>query len=143
MIGNEDMTDSILTIENDAIVREGLASVLAKAGFAISTVPDYSAALLKLNQLKADLVIVDAVLLSMDGIEACQQIRSNLDIPVVLLGEDGRNEAWRRVMECSDVHYQIKPFSYRILVARVKAILRRNKVWRTTDLQSKLILFQG
>ena len=121
------MPDSILIIENDPIVREELASSLAKAGFTTTTVSDYSAALLKLNQFKADLVIVNAVLPSMDGTEVCQQIRSTLDIPVVLLGEDHSNEAWEKALQADADFYQTKPFSYRILVARVKAKLRRYK----------------
>jgi len=129
------MPDSILIIENDPTLREELASAFSEAGFLITVMPDYSAALPKLNQFKADLVIVDAVLPSMDGREACQQIRSTLGIPVVLLGEDYSDEAWEKALQADAILYQAKPFSYRILVARVKATLRRYKARRQQPYQ--------
>ncbi len=121
------MPDSILIIESDNASREKLISALSEAGFIVAAVPDYSAALLKLNQFKPDLVIVDAMLPGMDGTEACQQIRSTLDIPVILLGEDHSDKAWERALQADANLYQTKPFSYRILVAQVKATLRRYK----------------
>ena len=125
------MMDSILIIESDNAMREELISALSEADFIVAAVPDYPAALLKLNQFKPDLVIVDVVLPSMDGTEACRQIRSTLDIPVVLLSGDNRDEAWERALRVDVDLYQPKPFSYPILVARVKAMLRRYKArWR-------------
>ncbi len=128
------MSDSILIIENDPTVRRELLSALAEAGFIVAAVPDYSAALLKLNQFKADLVIVDIVLPSIDGIKACQQIQSVLSIPVVLLGEGHSDEAWDKAVQSDTVLYEIKPLSYRILVAKVKVLLRRFKARREKDL---------
>jgi two-component system OmpR family response regulator len=121
------MPDSILIIENDPGVRRDLASALVDAGFIIAAVPDYSTKLSELSHYKADLVIIDAMLPSVDGIEACQHIRSTYDIPVVLLGEDYSDEAWEKALQADASLYEAKPFSYRILVARMKAMLRRYK----------------
>jgi len=57
-------------------------------------------------------------------------LRSTFGVPVVLLGEDSSDEMWERVMEAEVDLYLVKPFSYRELVARVKAILRRYKMAR-------------
>jgi DNA-binding response OmpR family regulator len=132
----KEIPDSILIIENDTASREELAAALAKAGFAVAIVPDYPAALLKLNYFKANLVIVDAVLPSIDGREACRQIGSTLDIPVVLLSGDNSDEAWEKASQANIDLYQTKPFNYRILVAMVKATLRRYKArWQHTQNQ--------
>lgn len=137
------MTDSILIIVSDATLRNELISALSEAGFTIAAVPYYSETLLKLDKFKPDMIIMDEALLSIDPVETCYQIRNTLDIPVVLLGEDSSDELWERVLEAGIDHYQIKPFSYISLIARVKAILRRCKVRWAKDLPSRLMLFRS
>ncbi len=119
------MTDSILIIEGEPTLRRKLASALSQASFAVVDVPDYPESLLKIDEFKPDMVIVDESLPGRDGIEVCSQLRSTFGVPVVLLGEDSSDEMWERVMEAEVDLYLVKPFSYRELVARVKAILRR------------------
>ena len=123
------MTDSIsiLIIEGEPNLRRELASALTEVGFTVVDVRDYPEALLKLDELKPNMVIVDEVLPGGDGMEVCYQLHSTFGIPIVLLGEDSSDEMWERVMEAEADLYLIKPFSYRELAARVKAILRRYK----------------
>ena len=121
------MTNRILIIAGEPISRRQMTSALTVAGFAVVDVPDYPEALLRLNEFKPDMVIMNAVLPSRDGMEACYQLNSTFGIPVVLLGEDSSDEMWKRVMEANADLYLVKPFSYPLLVARVKAILRRYK----------------
>ena len=118
------MTDSILIIEGEPNLRGELASALTEVGFTVVDVRDYPEALLKLDELKPNMVIVDEVLPGGDGMEVCYQLHSTFGIPIVLLGEDSSDEMWERVMEAEADLYLIKPFSYRELAARVKAILR-------------------
>jgi len=124
------MSDSILIIEGEPSLSKELASAFTEAGFAVDNVPDYPEALLKIDEFKPDMVIVDESLPGRDGIEVCSQLRSTFGVPVVLLGEDSSNEMWERVMEAEVDLYLVKPFSYQELVARVKAILRRYKMAR-------------
>jgi len=121
------MAENILIIEGEPALRTGLTSALTEAGFVVANVPDYSKLLLKLDAFKPDMVIMDEVLPGGDGMETCHQLQSTFGIPVVLLGEDCSDEMWKRVMEAEADLYLIKPFSYRELAARVKAILRRYK----------------
>ena len=118
---------SILIIEGEPNLRRELASALTEVGFTVVDVRDYPEALLKLDELKPNMVIVDEVLPGGDGMEVCYQLHSTFGIPIVLLGEDSSDEMWERVMEAEADLYLIKPFSYRELAARVKAILRRYK----------------
>jgi len=121
------VTDSILIIEGEPNLRRELASALTEVGFTVVDVRDYPEALLKLDEFKPNMVIVDEVLPGGDGMEVCYQLHSTFGIPIVLLGEDSSDEMWERVMEAEADLYLIKPFSYRELAARVKAILRRYK----------------
>ena len=124
------MSDSILIIEGEPNLRGEFASALTEVGFTVADVRDYPEALLKIDEFKPDMVIVDESLPGRDGIEVCSQLRSTFGVPVVLLGEDSSDEMWERVMEAEVDLYLVKPFSYRELVARVKAILRRYKMAR-------------
>ena len=81
------MTDSILIIGGEATLRSEIASALNETGFVIATVPDYPETLFKQNGGKPDIVIMDEVLPSGDGMEACYQLHGAFDIPVILLGE--------------------------------------------------------
>lgn len=120
------MKGEILIIENEPFLIKELTSALEKAGFAVSAVPDIPEALHKLTDFKPDLVIMELVLPSGDGMDACYQIRRRLDVPIVLIGsEEPGAELWGRVMETEADMYLQKPLRYWELVARVKAILRR------------------
>ncbi len=119
------MADKILIIESEPSLARELVVAFTEAGFAVADVPDYPQALGKLDSFKPDTIVMDAVLPSRDGIEACSELHDTFGIPVVLLGEDSTDETWERVTEAGADLYQVKPCGYRSLVARVKAILRR------------------
>jgi DNA-binding response OmpR family regulator len=119
------MTDSILIIGSDATSRSSLARILTEAGFAVGDVPDYHKALLRLDEFSPDIAIVDEVLPSGDGIDACYRLRKSLGIPIILLGRQSDGEMWKRAVEAGADFYLNKPFSSKVLVARIKAILRR------------------
>jgi len=121
------MTDSILIIESEPSLSKELTSALTGGGFVVADVPDYPEALLKLDEFNPDIAIVDEVLPGGDGKEACSQLYNAFSIPVILLGKDSSGEVWKAAVEAGADFYLKKPFSYRELVARVKAILRRYK----------------
>ena len=122
----EGMTGRILIIEGEPSLSKELTSVLNEADFSVAAVPDFPQALRKLADFKPDMVIMDAVLPSCDGMDACYQLRDILGVPVVLIGsEESSAELWGRVMEAEADLYLVKPLRYWELVARVKAILRR------------------
>ncbi len=74
-------------------MREQLTSTLTETGFIVADVPDYSEALLKLDEFNPDIAIVDEVLPGGDGKDACPQLHNAFSIPVVLLGKDSTGEA--------------------------------------------------
>ena len=122
------MTDRVLIIEGEPNLRGNLASALTEVGFTVADVRDYPEALLKLDEFNPDIAIVDEALPSGDGKEVCYKLRNAFSIPVLLLGKDSSGEAWKAAVEAGADFYFGKSFSYRELVARVKAILRGYKL---------------
>lgn len=122
------MTDNILIIEGEPTLRRELTSALTQASFTVADVSDYSEALLRLAEFNPDIVIMDELLPSKDGIQACSQLRGTFGIPVILLGKDSSAKAWMRAVEAGADFYLTRPFNYEVLLARVKAILRRYRL---------------
>jgi len=121
------MPSRILIIGVDPFLSKRIALAFDEASFDVVDVPNFREALLKLDQFKPDMVIMDMALPGVDGMEAYHHFHSTIGIPVVLLGEADGEEVWGRVMEVKADSYLVKPFGYQELVARVKAILRRYK----------------
>jgi len=119
------VTDSILIIEGEPTLRRELTSALSQASFVVADVPDYFEALLKLDEFKPNMVIMDKESVGIEGWTACSQLRQAHDVAIILMGKDSGGEVWTRAVEAGADFYLKKPFSYRELPARVKAILRR------------------
>ena len=119
------MADSVLIIESEPALRTELASTLARDAFEVVSVPDYFDALAELRKFQPDLAIVGADLPLLDGLKACYHLRQTFGIPVILMGSNSDTEAWVAALRAGADFYMRMPFSYRELIARVKAILRR------------------
>jgi len=122
------MADSVLIICGEPDFREKLGSSLTEAGYEVTSTPNYVSAGMIIENLVPDIIILDEIHQNgNDSFVVCKHLHDYYGIPVILLGEDSSDEVWERVMETEADLYQIKPFSYRELVARIKAILRRYK----------------
>ncbi len=113
----EDMDDLA-----DVVVRE-----LRGEGFAVERAPDGTVALARHAELRPDLTILDWMLPGMDGLAVLREIRRASDAPVLML--TARSEEVDRIvgLEVGADDYLTKPFSLRELVARVRALLRRDE----------------
>ena len=122
------MADSVLIIGGEPDFREKLGSSLTEAGYEVTSVPNYVSAGMIIEDLVPDIIILDEIHQNgNDSFAVCKHLHDDYGIPVILLGKDSSDEMWEKVMEAEADLYQIKPFSYRELVARIKAILRRYK----------------
>lgn len=115
----------ILVADDDEKIRELLELYLTKEGFAVEQAADGAEAILKAQQLKPDLIVLDIMMPVLDGMEVCRQVRKFSQVPVIML--TARTEDEDRIMglELGADDYLAKPFNPRELVARVKAVLRR------------------
>ena len=119
------MDAAILIVEDDPSIREITKLGLLEAGFTVSTAADGDEALVRFRHDRPDLVVLDVMLPKRDGLEVCQAIRAESSVPVVML--TARSSAVDIVvgLESGADDYVTKPFEMAILVARIRAALRR------------------
>jgi DNA-binding response OmpR family regulator len=120
-------TSRILVVDDEAIVREVIATYLEKEGYRVSTSADGAEARRLLQATQPDLVILDVMLPGRSGLDLLADLRREGDTPVILL--TARVEEGDRVagLDLGADDYVTKPFSPRELVARVKSVLRRSQ----------------
>src|SRR3990170_51835 len=82
-------------------------------------------ALSKVETEEPDLVVLDVMLPDIDGLEVCRRLRARGNIPVILLTAKDREDEVVQGFEAGADDYVTKPFSYRTLMARIDAVLRR------------------
>jgi two-component system response regulator MprA len=116
----------ILVVDDDAALRKALRRVLVSHGFDVEVAEDGDEALNHLRARVFDAVVLDVMMPGRDGIEVCEQLRSEGDqLPVLML--TARDAVRDRVvgLEAGADDYLVKPFANEELVARLRALLRR------------------
>ena len=116
----------ILALDDDPRTLRFVRDALADAGFEplVTGTPDNLGPIVR--DQRPDLVLLDLVLPTADGIELLRQVPELSDLPVIFISGYGRDETIVRAFEAGAVDYIVKPFSRAELVARVRAALRRN-----------------
>jgi phosphate regulon transcriptional regulator PhoB len=124
------VSKKILIVEDESDLIKLLKYNLEKEGFKVNYASDGSIALAEVRRDPPDLVILDLMLPGLDGLEVCRQLRRSdrfARTPVLILSARG-DEADRVVgLELGADDYVTKPFSMREMIARVRALLRRNE----------------
>ena len=115
----------VLVVEDDATVAEVVATYLRNEGFDVRWESDGQVGLDAAIADPPDLVVLDLMLPSLDGLEVCRRLRATAPVPVVMLTAKGEESDRVLGLELGADDYLAKPFSPRELVARVKAVLRR------------------
>ena len=121
---------NILIVDDEEDILEMIEYNLAKEGYWVSRAQTGEKALRKLKDEPPDLVLLDLMLPGIDGLDVCRQIKSNPEsnhIPVIMLTARGTEADVVSGLELGADDYVIKPFSMRVLLARIRATLRRKK----------------
>ena len=119
----------VLVVDDEEDILELVEYNLAKAGFKVAGVTTGEAALEAARTQVPDLVVLDLMLPGVDGLEVCRLLKRDARtwaIPVVMLTAKGEEADVVRGLELGADDYVTKPFSPRVLVARIKAVLRRS-----------------
>jgi DNA-binding response OmpR family regulator len=119
------LASKVLVADDDEKIRELLELYLSKEGFLVEQATDGAEAILKAQQLKPDLIVLDIMMPVMDGMEVCRQVRKFSKVPIIMLTARDEDEDRILGLELGADDYVSKPFNPRELVARVKAVLRR------------------
>ncbi len=120
---------SILIIEDEEDIQQLVSYHLVKAGFHVLCAENGEEGLKIFETEKVDLVILDLMLPGMDGVEVCRQMkqsRAQSIVPVIMLTAKGEEDDMVQGLEAGADDYVAKPFSPKVLVARIKAHLRRD-----------------
>lgn len=128
----------ILIAEDEAPLRNLVRMSLETSGHHVTTVNDGEEALRVFASEPFDLVIVDIMMPRIDGFGVCQQIRMRSDVPIIMLTALGGVDDMVRGFELGADDYIAKPFAFKEVQARIRAILRRNQ-W-INERQAPLLL---
>jgi two-component system, OmpR family, response regulator PhoP len=117
----------LLLIEDDAVLRLGLARQLEAEGYRVDQAADGEDGLFQAREYPVDLAIVDLGLPKMNGLAVVKQLRADgRSIPILILTARGSWQDKVQGLEAGADDYLVKPFEYPELAARVKALLRRS-----------------
>lgn len=124
------MTQKVLIVEDEPTLLETLEYNLIRQGYDVHTAIDGVAALDAARQVRPDLIVLDIMLPRLDGLEVCRLLRQDMSVPILML--TARDDEIDKVvgLEVGADDYMTKPFSMRELMARVKALLRRERLIR-------------
>ena len=123
-------TAKILVIEDEESIQELISYNLEKERYRVVCAGTGEDALRRLRTDEFSLVLLDLMLPGIDGLEVCRNIRKNPStaaVPVMMVTAKGEESDIVAGLELGADDYLVKPFSPRVLVARVKALLRRRK----------------
>jgi DNA-binding response OmpR family regulator len=121
--------EPVLVVDDDARMLRMMQMILETEGFQVLMASNGEAALKVLIEQNPDLVLLDIMMPVMDGYTLCSRIREFSQIPIIMVTAKGNIEEIARGLNSGADDYVTKPFSSKVLIARVKAVLRRAKVW--------------
>ena len=117
--------ERVLIVDDNPDIREVLGTYAAKEGFEPITAKDGFEALDLFRKTSPAVILLDVMMPGMDGYRVCERIRSESDVPIILITAKG--EDYERVMglDIGADDYIVKPFNANEVMARVRAVLRR------------------
>ena len=124
--------DRVLVVEDDEHVREAVARALRFEGYDVTTAVDGNDALVRIDALEPDVIVLDVLMPGTDGLAVCRILRDRGNrTPILML--TARHEVSDRVagLDAGADDYLVKPFALDELFARLRALLRRNNVTDT------------
>ncbi len=132
------MKQTILMIEDDRTIREGVKILLEGEGYLVEEAENGMRGLKRLTE-KTDLVILDVMMPGLSGLQTCAEIRKISSVPVLFLTAKGKESDKLIGLTVGGDDYLVKPFSYAELLGRVKALLRRRNIYDRDYLSEQII----
>jgi len=135
------MKHFVLVVEDEEDIRELVSYHLLKEGYQVAGVASGEEALAAVEKQTPDLILLDVMLPGMDGLTVCQRLRSSpttADVVIVMLTAKSEESDIVRGLNLGATDYVTKPFSPRVLLARVRAALRRKQVVATAEDEEEL-----
>ncbi|TDO46239.1 DNA-binding response OmpR family regulator [Kribbella sp. VKM Ac-2527] len=121
----EEPAARILMVEDDAVIREATQLTLERHGYDVTTAEDGLEAIESFEKIHPDAVMLDIMLPGLDGISVCRRIRETSLVPIVMVSARGDALDVVLGLEAGADDYVTKPFDTQVLVARLRAVMRR------------------
>ena len=115
----------VLVVDDEVSICESIAARLRAEGYDVELAFDGPSAVARCEQMDADLVVLDVMMPGFDGLEVCRRIQAVRPVPVLMLTARADETDMLIGLGVGADDYLSKPFSMRVLVARVQALLRR------------------
>ncbi|MFE7776449.1 two-component system response regulator CseB [Streptomyces sp. NPDC057445] len=115
----------VLFVEDDDVIREATQLALERDGFTVTAMPDGLAGLEAFRTDRPDIALLDVMLPGLDGVSLCRRIRDESTVPVIMLSARADSIDVVLGLEAGADDYVTKPFDGAVLVARIRAVLRR------------------
>ena len=131
----------VLVVDDEEDLLELVRYNLTKQGYAVECVGSGEQALQSARHSPPDLVVLDLMLPAVDGLEVCRRLKADSktrDIPIIMLTAKSEESDMVVGLERGADDYLAKPFSPRVLSARVKALLRRKETQRQAELETTI-----
>lgn len=129
------MVAKVLVVDDDQALAEMLGIVLRKEGLDVAHCADGGRALSMFREFRPDLVLLDVMLPTIDGVEVCRQLRGESGVPIVMLTARTDTRDVVAGLEAGADDYIVKPFKPQELLARVRARLRRTETAQPEQLR--------
>ena len=130
------MKNFVLIVEDDEDIRELVSYHLLKEGYQVASVASGEEALTTAEAQTPDLILLDVMLPGMDGLTVCQRLRASpktADVAIMMLTAKSEEADIIRGLNLGATDYVTKPFSPKVLLARVRAVLRRKQAVATEE----------
>ncbi|MER7761290.1 two-component system response regulator CseB [Streptomyces sp. NPDC097619] len=115
----------VLFVEDDDVIREATTLALERDGFVVTSMPDGLSGLESFRADRPDIALLDVMVPGMDGVSLCRRIRDESTVPVIMLSARADSIDVVLGLEAGADDYVTKPFDGSVLVARIRAVLRR------------------
>ncbi|RFU85740.1 DNA-binding response regulator [Streptomyces triticagri] len=115
----------VLFVEDDDVIREATQLALERDGFVVTARPDGLAGLEAFRADQPDIALLDVMVPGLDGVSLCRRIRDDSTVPVIMLSARADSIDVVLGLEAGADDYVTKPFDGAVLVARIRAVLRR------------------
>ncbi|WP_327305273.1 response regulator transcription factor [Streptomyces sp. NBC_01298] len=115
----------VLFVEDDDVIREATTLALERDGFVVTAMPDGLSGLESFRANRPDIALLDVMVPGMDGVSLCRRIRDESTVPVIMLSARADSIDVVLGLEAGADDYVTKPFDGSVLVARIRAVLRR------------------
>jgi DNA-binding response OmpR family regulator len=121
----------ILVVDDEPTILDSVGYALQREGFDVSSARDGTEGLRLAREENPDVIVLDVMLPGLSGREVCRQLRSESDVPILMLSARGGEVDRVLGLELGADDYVTKPFSLAELVSRIRALLRRRELDRT------------